>query len=203
MSWQQYYGKWLRLAVGKSWSFARNVGAIISLLVILTVLKWPAVEAALLTTVGPHVTAIAWDVAFAVLCLLVLVRTFLVPYQMHQEQEQAIKDLTVQRETRFLRQARCDQLADFIDRGESIRRLYAKPGPIPTAEAEVWIKEVRTYLHETFGRARITQWEHEKGLPYLQVPKGMLTEDRKVYKTLSYRLLRLREMLDRLTSSMD
>jgi len=180
----------------------RNVGAITSLLVILTVLTWPAVEMYLLRW-GPRVTALAWYVAFAVLCLLVLGRIFLVPYQMHTEQEQEIKNLTLQRENRFIRQARCDKLADFIDRGESIRRLYAKPGPIPTAEAEVWIKEVRTYLQETFGRARITQWEHEKGLPYIQVPKGMRTEDRKVYRTLSYRLLRLREMLDRLTSSMD
>jgi hypothetical protein len=167
------------------------------------VLQWPAVETSLLTTVGPRVTALAWDVAFAVLCLLVLVRALLVPYQMHQEQEQAIKDLTVQRETRFLRQARCDQLADFIDRGESIRRRYASPGPLPTAEALVWLKEVRTYLHETFGRARITQWEHEQGLPYLQVPKGMRTEDRQVYKTLSFRLTRLRELLDKLTDSMN
>jgi hypothetical protein len=122
---------------------------------------------------------------------------------MHTEQEQEIKALTLQRENRFIRQARCDKLADFIDRGESLRRLYAKPGTLPTAEATVWITEVRTYLQETFGRARITQWEHERGLPYIQFPKGMRTEDRKVYKTLSFRLIRLHEMLDKLTNSME
>jgi hypothetical protein len=144
-----------------------------------------------------------WELPFWIFGILSVVRLVLAPYWLAQEQEQKIKDLKLQQENRFIRQARCDKLADFIDRGESVRRLYASPGPLPTAEAEVWINEVRTYLQETFGRARITQWEHEKGLPYIQLPKGMLTGDRKVYKTLSFRLLRLRELLDRLTSSMD
>jgi hypothetical protein len=109
----------------------------------------------------------------------------------------------VVREPLYCLAAQRRETAIFEGEPESVRRLYAKSGPIPTADAKVWINEVRTYLQETFGRSRVTQWEHDKGLPYIQFPKGMLTEDRKVYKTLSFRLIRLREMLDRLTSSMD
>jgi hypothetical protein len=109
----------------------------------------------------------------------------------------------VVREPLYCLAAQRRETAIFEGEPESVRRLYAKSGPIPTADAKGWINEVRTYLQETFGRSHVTQWEHDKGLPYIQFPKGMLTEDRKVYKTLSFRLIRLRAMLERLTSSMD
>ena len=154
-------------------------------------------------TWAAYMPDLLWQVPSVILAVFVATRVILAPHWLDEEREAQIKDLEKRLENRYTRQAQCDKLADFIDKGESIRRLYAKPGTTPTADAKVWITEVRTYLQETLGRSRITQWEHVTGLPYIQFPKGMLTEDRKVYKTLSFRLVRLREMLEKLTSSMD
>jgi hypothetical protein len=85
--------RWLHYAVGESWSFARNIAAIFTLLFTLTILGWPSVESYLLTW-GPRVADVAWYIAFAVFCALVAVKLFLVPYQLDQEREQQITDLT-------------------------------------------------------------------------------------------------------------
>lgn len=104
----------------------------------------------------------------------------------------------LEEDARARRREQTERIADFIEEGKRIQKLYRKPEGSLRNEVKVWLNRVRDYLQENFGRAVVTQWEDEEGLTPITAPSVMLLRDQKAFQVLSYRLTRLRELLTKL-----
>jgi hypothetical protein len=210
-----YWRRWINTAFGGAWTSyntTRAVTAIFVPLVLTPFAKWyyPPLE--------PYMPDLLWQIPPAVLVLFFAGRIFLTPGWLDQEREQEIENLKQQLYDRANRQAQCDTIVDLIDEGKRVQRFYATQGSTPTIDkAGAWLAEVSDYLRENFGRASVSQWENEDGLSLPESSQDKLraarilradqmvlpafffeSERAKINKTLSFRLIRLRELLARL-----
>jgi hypothetical protein len=220
--------RWLQRAVGESWSFARNIAALVTVLFTLTILGWPSVESYLLTW-GPRVADVAWYIAFAVFCVLVAVKFFLVPYQLDQEREQQIQDLSQEREkqiaalkdtaqqteaalrqrigdlerqldTRAARRMHREAIAQLITDGERVRGQYVALPRVADDAADDWTAAVHNYLRTHLDDSYIVRLENRAGPPPDPPPWPELAgRNRKTYEDLSYRIAHLHTFLRELS----
>jgi hypothetical protein len=128
------------------------------------------------------------------------------------------------------RQAQREVIARFIEEGKRMQALFATINDSPPFdEAETWGTTVRDYIHNNFGLPEVVQWENESGLSFppsqeektiealaeradlsRRIERGAQlplfsrpispSEQEKMYRMLSSRLIRLHELLARLQS---
>jgi hypothetical protein len=210
MTKRNYYRRLASYVIQKSWHVSDTLASAISLLI-------PPLAQWLFPEWGTRMTDFVWQVPLFVLAALTLVRGFLAPYWMYQEQEretkalndthqkteaelrQRIAELTAQPDTRAIRREQRETLARFITKGIQIRQTYETLEPRTEAAVKEWDTEVCGYLDRTFGYDYAVLFQRPDK-PYIRSlrPSHMSEENYKAYLFFNMRFAQLQKRIEEL-----